>query len=943
MFQLLKLNKPLRISTFLAAVFVILIFRADLFSQQLQNVIIGTRPGLTAARFVLTDSSSITLSAVRPLFSFLLNGSFLKSDDVESGFDETGYTQNYDNKITVKTKASMQTSKGWKSEIIFENTSHDTITISNVVPFSTDDASVYITGKGPWDLARAYLFRPGFRPVRVVLPDNAWELGYVSFNAGDDISVCALARRQQTESGQKKRYETTLPPGAKVTYHLFADVFTGEWQNGLRMMFRDRYLYDLEKFDNKLFERKDLKWIKESYIIILQMAWDREFYDRLTGKYTYADELRRWNEIFGNIDVFGIWPTWPRLGLDRRNQWDMYRDLPGGTEILRNFARLSRQVNTKFFIAYNPWDNSTRQEDHYKGMAKLISETEADGVVLDTRGSSSYELQAAADSVRKGVVMYSEGMAITKDMPGIIAGRVHNAIYYSPEINLNKIIKPDFSIFRVCDVGEDKNHREIAIAFFNGYGTELNLFRPGGRDDAYRDDLNYLAKTTFILRQNNDAFLDYNWTPMIATTQDNVFVNKWKSGDKTVYTVLNMKPEGIHGKLFKIEKSEGKHFVSLWNHENLIPFDENGSSYITVNADGWAPSFSGTRLEGSVECIVQVPDLIKAEVKGDSLTVHKPGSGIFILWKGNPSYQTPRYELKFNNDTTIRIRNIIGYYEGKMVMQYLENNRLKDENIQYLQGGKPWIISKVVRTKKIQTVPPDMVLVPKTTITYSLTTNEDFMPYPEINKPIISKVDSFLIDKYPVTNVQFYDFIMASGYRPADTTNYLKHWQSGMYKQGQEKYPVVYVSYEDISAYAKWAEKRLPTQAEWQLASQGTDGRKWPWGNEFHGTWCNNAFDRPTPVDAFSKGGSPYGVMDLVGNVWQMTNDMYFNGINYFIIIRGGSYYRPDSSWWYIQGGPHSLDRTQIMLMVSPGFDRCATVGFRCVKDIDPKSFKIKK
>jgi formylglycine-generating enzyme required for sulfatase activity len=83
--------------------------------------------------------------------------------------------------------------------------------------------------------------------------------------------------------------------------------------------------------------------------------------------------------------------------------------------------------------------------------------------------------------------------------------------------------------------------------------------------------------------------------------------------------------------------------------------------------------------------------------------------------------------------------------------------------------------------------------------------------------------------------------------------------------------------------------------------------------------------------------------MDLVGNVWQMTNDMYYNGADYFMIIRGGSYYRPDSSWWYIQGGPQSLDRTQIMLMVSQGYDRCATLGFRCVKDIDPKTFKVKR
>ena len=153
----------------------------------------------------------------------------------------------------------------------------------------------------------------------------------------------------------------------------------------------------------------------------------------------------------------------------------------------------------------------------------------------------------------------------------------------------------------------------------------------------------------------------------------------------------------------------------------------------------------------------------------------------------------------------------------------------------------------------------------------------------------------------------------------------------------------MYVSYEDMAAYAKWADKRLPTEAEWQLAAQGVDERKWPWGDDFHGSYCNNAFGRPTPVDAFPKGQSAYGVVDFVGNVWQATNDIYFNGTNYFMIIRGGSYYKPESSWWYIQGGPQPLDKTQMLLMVSPGFDRSSTVGFRCVKDIDLHNFKEKK
>jgi gamma-glutamyl hercynylcysteine S-oxide synthase len=922
--------------------FILLIFLpATVLPQQLKRVSVSSTQGLRTGKIILSDSTEKSF-AERPLFCFDLNNKTYSSSDAPVVATDTTFRQVFDNKITVSIIAPLLSGKSWELDLTFENTGRDTVSVSNVIPFGKENTTVYITGFGPWDLARAYLYRPGFRQVRVVLPDNAWELGYSSFTTGNK-STCGLARRISTDGGQKKRYETSLPPGAKVKYSIWADAFDGEWQNGLRLMFRDRYLHDLEKFDNTLFKRDDLKWIRESYIIVLQMAWDREFYDWSTGKYTYAEELKKWDEQFGFIDVFGIWPTWPRLGLDKRNQWDMYDDLPGGTAQLKTFARMSRLYNTRFFISYNPWDNSTRKEDHYKGMAHLIDNTEADGVVLDTKGSSSYELQAAADSVRKGVVMYSEGMAVAKDMPGIIAGRVHNAIYFSPELNLNKLIKPDFSIFRVCDVGEDKNHREIAISFFNGYGTELNLFRPGGRDDGYRKDLEFLAHTTFILRQNNDAFLDYNWTPLITTTLDNVFVNRWNSGAKTIYTILNMRPEGLNCNLFRVEKKEGYHFVSLWNHRTLGPVYENGASYINSEAAGWSTSLTGTRLEGSVDCIAQFPDLIRSVIMGDSIRITKPAGGQLILWEGAPSYGTPKFVLSFRGDTVFCVKNLLGYFEGKIVLQYIEGKSLKDENVLEIKGGKPWLISRVTRTKTEQIIPENMVIVPKANITCTFTTSEDFVQYPDINVPLALSADTFLIDKYPVTNAQYYDFIKSTGYRPADTTNFLRHWDKGVYKQGQERYPVVNVSYIDALAYSKWAGKRLPTNAEWQLASQGTDGRKWPWGNEFHGTWCNNAFDNPTPVDAFSKGASPCGAMDIVGNVWQMTNDVYYDGAYYFTIIRGGSFYRPDSSWWYIQGGPQQLDKTQIMLMVSPGFDRSATVGFRCVKDVDPKTLKIKK
>lgn len=880
----------------------------------------------------------------RPSLSFVLDDKLYRTSDSEAVVTDTLIRQAFDGKIRVSMTVPSANSMEWKCNVVFENIGNDTVILSNVVPFGENRNSVYITAFGPPDLTRAGLFRPGFRPVKVILPDNAWEIGYSSFNIGGDLSVCAIARRQKTEGGQKRRYETLLPPVSRVTYTIHADLFSGEWQNGLKKIFRDKLIYDLDKFDNSLFERKDLEWVRGSYLMVLNAAWDIEFYNRLTGKYTYAEFLKKYNNLFGSIDAFMLWPTWPRLGLDERNQWDLFRDLPGGTVQLRNFARISRQYGTRFFINSVPWDNSTRKEGEMKGMAQLIAETEADGVVLDSRGGGSTypELQAAADSVRKGVIMYYEGMPYMKDMQYMTASRVHNAIYLSPELNIDKLIKPDCSIFRVCDVGEDVLHREIAISFFNGYGTELNLVRPGGRNENFESDLDFLALTTFILRQNNDAFLDKDWTPLIETITDSVFVNKWNSGSKTIYTVLNMKADGFTGRLFRTDLKKEKHFVSLWNHENLKPETEGSSIYIPARAEGWLARYSGTRMEGSVECIAEFPEILKSKISGDSIEICAPDTGEVIIWKGNPSYQGTSIKLKLKNDTVFRVKDIFGYYEGKIVVQLLEGKLLKDENVLAITGGKPWLTTRSVPTKRATSVSAGMVLVPGATFSYNVSTGEDFVPYPDVSGREVS-VDSFLIDKYPVTNAQYLEFIVSTGYVPADTSRYLRNWVNGSFRQGQDKYPVVYLSIEDMKAYAAWAGKRLPTEAEWQLAAQGTDKRLWPWGNEFHGTNCNNAFGRPTPVDAFSKGQSEYGVMDLVGNVWQMTNDLYFNGTNYFAVIRGGSYYNPESSWWYIKGGPQPLDKTQIMLLVAPGYDRSATVGFRCVRDIYQENFKIRK
>ena len=902
--------------------------------QTVEKIGISRDNGARVTGFFTGDSITVPLSGGRPLFSFRLDGVYCESDDVPAGLADSRLVMVFPGGAEVTFSQYSPSEKAWYAMLAFRNNWNDTITISDVVPFAENNNNAYITGSGPPGLARANLFLPGKCPVRVILPDNAWEMGFSAFTSDTTVSVCAIARRNEIKGGIKKRYETILPPGATVTYIIHADFFRGSWQDGLRLMFAGKYLYDLDEFNDTLYKRNDLKWIRKSYLMILQMAWDREFYDRMKGINGFQAFLAGYSRLFGHVDVYGIWPTWPRLGLDERNQWDLYRDLPGGIAGLKDASRIAKYNNCRFFIEFNEWDKSTRTEDQLRGMAETLAAIDADGVVLDATDKSTLFLQQTVDTIRPGIIMYSEGMPAVRDMPGIVAARVHNAIFLSPELNLNKLIKPDFAIFRVADVGEDVLHREISIAFFNGYGTELNMFRAGGRGDDYASDLAYLARTTYILRQNSDVFVDMNWIPLIKSQADRVYVNQWNSGEKTIFTILNMDHRGYAGPLFNPGNTGGKHLVSLWRHEEITPVIVSGKPAVTVNTEGWQQEYDGTRHEGTVDCVALLPALLEAGLDGNRLHIKTDRDGTVAVYRGDPGYQNTPVLFTAPVDTVVTTDRLFGLMEGKIVIELTDDGILLDERVVTLKGGKPWLVAETVRTAPAAGIPEGMVLVPGATIHFRTEVNDDFISYPSEGEERAAAVDSFLIDRYPVTNEEYLRFIRETRYIPADTANYLKLWEKGMPVTGQERYPVVYVSLDDARAYARWAGKRLPTETEWQLAAQGTDRRLWPWGNDFQATKCNNAFGRPTPVDAFPKGESPYGVADLVGNVWQMTGDVYCNGAYYFDIIRGGSYFRPESSWWYIQGGPQPLNKTQMQLLVSPGYDRSATVGFRCVKDL---------
>jgi len=127
-------------------------------------------------------------------------------------------------------------------------------------------------------------------------------------------------------------------------------------------------------------------------------------------------------------------------------------------------------------------------------------------------------------------------------------------------------------------------------------------------------------------------------------------------------------------------------------------------------------------------------------------------------------------------------------------------------------------------------------------------------------------VDGFNIDVNPVTSAEYKVFVDATGHRAP------RNWKEGQIPAGKEDHPVVWVTWEDATAYAEWAGKRLPTEAEWEKAARGTDGRTYPWGDAFDSGKCNSReanIGKTSPVGQFPEGASAYGALDMAGNVWE--------------------------------------------------------------------------
>ncbi|HPB32207.1 MAG TPA: SUMF1/EgtB/PvdO family nonheme iron enzyme, partial [Candidatus Sumerlaeota bacterium] len=254
------------------------------------------------------------------------------------------------------------------------------------------------------------------------------------------------------------------------------------------------------------------------------------------------------------------------------------------------------------------------------------------------------------------------------------------------------------------------------------------------------------------------------------------------------------------------------------------------------------------------------------------------------------------------------------------------------------QDPSPQEILKIVEQKRWQDLPAS-IICPADNSEMLLVPGGEFLMGVPADSPHAGKIadsspehmvrlDPYYIDRHEITNEQYARYLAATGAKPSSF--------AGEARLNGPRQPVVGVRYSDAESYAGWAKKRLPTEAEWEMAARGTDGRLYPWGSVFDPKRCNsysNGRLEPENVGSYPLGASPYGLMDMAGNVAEWVYDAYSKdyykespivnprgpaerGNNF--IVRGGDY----------KGEPHEI--TTFVRKPMNAVSAFRSIGFRC-------------
>jgi formylglycine-generating enzyme required for sulfatase activity len=663
------------------------------------------------------------------------------------------------------------------------------------------------------------------------------------------------------------------------------------WIDDVRHWRRERLIR--MGYNGSEYERPELKWTQSSFIQPQMMIEERYFYDPVAGKYTvdrYLDDLEK---RYGGIDSVLIWHTYPNIGIDNRNQYDLLHDMPGGVEGSKQMINDFHRRGVRVLFPVMLWDQGTRDVGipNWEATTQAMAEIGADGINGDTLDGVPRAFRVASDRTGHPIALEPEGGPADEALQWNNLTWGYWKYPFVPMLSRYKWLEPRHMV-NVCDRWNRDKTDNLQYAFFNGVGYESweNIW--GIWNQITPRDAEALRRVSKLERAFASLLISAGWEPHTPTLRQGVFAGKFPGQEQTLWTMVNRNEYEVAGRQIALPYKSAMHFYNVWQGEELKP-----------------------EVSGSTATL--------------SFEVEAHGFGAVLATEGAPA----------SSDTQ------------KLLSEMHELARTRLATLSHEWKVLPQQLVEIAPTRRANAPPAGMVRIPEADFEFQavgimIEGGNDVgvdVQYPWEDAPRRyhmhkMHIKSFYIDKNPVTNAEFKKFLEATHYHPNDDHNFLKDWKNGSYPDGWGNKPVTWVSLEDARAYSAWAGKRLPHEWEWQYAAQGTDGRTYPWGNGWDAAAVpapdkRRQMREPTNVDAYPKGASPFGVMDLVGNVWQWT-DEFVDEHTRAGILKGGSFYQPQGSLWYFPQAYKLIEHGKYLLM-APSKDRSGTLGFRCVVDLE--------
>jgi hypothetical protein len=545
-------------------------------------------------------------------------------------------------------------------------------------------------------------------------------------------------------------------------------------------------------YDGSHYDVPGREWTQTCYAVALVWLWDNQLYDAATGRFTPENLMRRGLEDFGGYDAVVLWHAYPVIGIDRRNQFDFYRDVPGLDALVAAFHRLG----VKVFLDYNPWDVGTRRADRPDAdeFAALLADLGADGVFLDTLKEGSPTFTRALEKANPAVVFEGESrLPLARIGDHALSWAQWFADSDAPGVLRAHVFERRHMMHHTRRWNRDHSD-ELQSAWVNGCGMLVweSVFSAWVGWNAR--DRSTLRRMTAAQRAFAPVLIDGEWTPLTPEVTPlawvrGVYGSRFELADITLWTLINRGTEDFDGVVLRSEDEVGD-----W-------YDVTAGVPLVADSEGVRAVVPGRGVTGIVRVGATASSTYRATARrvgtlprphvADTSFPASPAVRVVPPAAPGPADLGPVVDVPAQQVTLpIRFRR--------------RETGLYDE-APYVEEWKP--------------LPPRLHDQVSTSRDVSLT-------------PVAVAVRE-------VTNAEYAEFLAATGYRPMVANRFLAHWSDGTPLPGSEDEPVTYVDLPDARAYARWRGGRLPTEDEWQVAAGDPafvrlQPRVWNWTESEH-------------------------------------------------------------------------------------------------------------